>query len=144
MNKFDLILNKYITEAGSTVTLNLDTATRDATKLKGTQLGNALGQIAGAEQQGVTDPTTIKEPADILHGVLSDDKVNPLTWDKINDSDKAKVIDALVTRKIIPTPQAVTDMGKEKSIESSTSSKGATNYGSNSTQGGTLQGLSNK
>jgi hypothetical protein len=139
MNKFDSVLQKYINEG--TITINTDRAAEDMKKLKGTQFGDAIGQLADAEKQGVTDPTNIKEPADILHGVLSDDKVNPVVWDNISDSDKAKVIDALVTRKIIPAPQAVTNT--EKNIKDSTSSKEATNYGS-SMQGGTLQGLSNK
>lgn len=141
MNKFDSVLEKYISEG--TITINTDRAAEDMKKLKGTQFGNAIGQLADAEKQGVTDPTTIKEPADILHGVLSDDKVNPITWDKISDSEKAKVIDALVMRKIIPPPQAVTNT--EKNIKDSTSNKEATSYGSGSTnQGGTLQGLSKK
>jgi hypothetical protein len=140
MSKFDSILEKYIKEG--TVTINTDTVAADATKLKGTQLGKAIGQIAGAEQQGVTDPSSIKEPADIMHGVLSDDKVNPLSWDKVSEQDKAKILSALVDRKIIPAPQAQTGTKpeeKEPSIENSTSSKAATSYGS--TQGGTLQGV---
>ena len=145
MSKFDSILENYLTEAGgSVVSINTKTAASDASKLKGTQLGNALGQLAGAEQQGVTDPNSIKEPADIMHGVLSDDKVNPLTWDKVSDQDKSKVLLALVNKKIISPEQAqagTTPEEKKPSIEDSTSSKSATSYGASSQQGGTIQGV---
>jgi hypothetical protein len=137
MSKFDSILETYIKEG--TVTINTDTAAADATKLKGTQLGNALGQIAGAEQQGVTDPNSIKQPADIMHGVLSDDKVNPLTWDKVNEQDKAKVLAALVDKKIIPPLQAQQEAGKDNKKE--TPSISASTTPQSSQQGGTLQGV---
>jgi hypothetical protein len=137
MSKFDSILETYIKEG--TVTINTDTAASDATKLKGTKLGDALGQLAGAQQQGVTDPNSIKDPADIMHGVLKDDKINPLTWDKVNEQDKAKVLAALVDRKIIPPLQSQQEVSDEKKKE--TPSINASTTPQSSQQGGTLQGV---
>jgi hypothetical protein len=137
MSKFDSILKNYLNEG--TVTINTDTAAADAQKLKGTQLGNALGQIAGAEQQGITDPNSIKQPADIMHGVLSDDKINPLTWDKVSEQDKAKVLAALVDKKIIPQIQAQTD-GEKKTPSIKDSTTPSATGSTPTSQGGDLQG----